>query len=68
MEDLLPLVPAHLGSPLILRENCGLVRLYAQPNSKRSGRLQEEPGLGSAFITSPLYSTGLWVKEAECRD
>lgn len=73
MEGLLPLVPAHLGSPLILRENCGLVRLYAQPhllesNSKRSGRLQEEPGLGNVFITSTLYSTGLWFKEAECRD
>lgn len=31
MQGLLPLVSAHLGSPLILKENCGLVRLYAQP-------------------------------------
>lgn len=33
-------------------------------NSKWSGRLQEEAGLGNVFITSTLYSTGLWVKEA----
>lgn len=65
--------PCSPGLSTDLKENCGLVRLYAQPclldsNSKWSGRLQEEPGLGSVFITSTLYSTGLWVKEAKCRD